>query len=146
MRASSVRVVVADAARWHAAERFERVLVDPPCSGLGTLQSRPDLRWRMQPEAIRELAERQAAILDNAARLVAPRGTLTYSVCTISSSESHGLLERFLTEHPELAIDDLGERYPAWRHHADPRYLQLLPHRDLTDGFFIARLRRNAAG
>jgi len=144
MQATCVRVAVADAAEWRGPERFDRVLVDPPCSGLGTLQSRPDLRWRVQPQSIGELVDRQAAILDNAAGLLAPGGTLTYSVCTISAPESHQLLEGFLGRHAELAVEDLGERYPAWRHHAEPRYLQLLPHRDLTDGFFIARLRRAA--
>ena len=144
LHASSVRVVVQDAVAWRSAERVDRVLVDPPCSGLGTLQSRPDLRWRIEPEAIEELAHQQSAILAAAARALKPGGTLTYSVCTISAPESHRLLEGYLAEHPELEVDDLGARYPGWRDGADPRYLQLLPHRDLTDGFFIARLRRAA--
>jgi 16S rRNA (cytosine967-C5)-methyltransferase len=145
MRASTVSVVVADAASWHSEDRFDHVLVDPPCSGLGTLQSRPDLRWRASAETIAELAESQLAILTSAARAARPGATLTYSVCTISVRESEEVVERFLTACPGFVADDLGALFPQWRHHRHPRFLQLLPHRDLTDGFFIARLRRIAA-
>jgi len=127
MRATSVRVEVGDAGAVRADGPFDRVLVDPPCSGLGTLQSRPDLRWRVQPESIGELATLQARILRAGASTVAPGGTLVYSVGTISSAEGQDVVERFLEQHPEFG----GEEST-----------QLLPHRDGTDGFFIARLRR----
>jgi 16S rRNA (cytosine967-C5)-methyltransferase len=142
MQAGNVRVHVADAAKWADPDRFDRVLVDPPCSGLGTLQSRPDRRWRAGPEQIDELAATQQAILAAAARATSPGGTLTYSVCTISRAEGERVLERFRAEQPGFELEDLGERFPAWRHPGRPAYLQLLPHRDGTDGFFIARLRR----
>jgi 16S rRNA (cytosine967-C5)-methyltransferase len=131
MRARCVRVDCADAALPRADGPFDRVLVDPPCSGLGTLQSRPDLRWRARPEAIDELAALQLRILAAGASVLAPGGTLIYSVCTISRAEGDAVIDRFLAQHPDFR-DDARQ--------------QLLPHRDGTDGFFIARLRRRAAG
>jgi 16S rRNA (cytosine967-C5)-methyltransferase len=118
---------VQDALELRAAAEFDRVLVDPPCSGLGTLQSRPDIRWRASPESIAELVELQTAILDVGAGALAPGGVLVYSVCTISEAEGDGVVDGLLRKHPDL--------------HAESR-VQLLPHRDGTDGFFIARLRR----
>jgi 16S rRNA (cytosine967-C5)-methyltransferase len=131
LRATSVRVEVGDAGAARADGPFDRVLVDPPCSGLGTLQSRPDLRWRARPESIGELAALQARILAAGADALSPGGTLVYSVCTISRAEGQEVVERFLGEHPDFSADGV---------------LQLLPHRDRTDGFFIARLRRQSAG
>ncbi len=125
--ATSVRVVVGDAGSVRGDGPFDRILVDPPCSGLGTLQSRPDLRWRARPEAISELAAVQAQILSAGARVLAPGGILVYSVCTISWEEGEGVIEQFLAEHADFTTDEV---------------LQLLPHRDRTDGFFIARLLR----
>jgi 16S rRNA (cytosine967-C5)-methyltransferase len=88
------------------------VLLDPPCSGLGTLQSHPDLRWRVTPQAVRQLAAEQDALLAAARRALRPGGTLVYSVCTISPVE-----ERLSADDP----------------------LRTYPHRDGTDGFYIAR-------
>jgi len=142
MRASCARVVVDDATE-PLSERFDRVLVDPPCSGLGTLQSRPDRRWRASREAIDELAGLQLRILAAGAAATRPGGVLVYSVCTISSAESEVLIARFLREHREFEADDLVGEHPQWANPRDSaRHLQLLPHRDGTDGFFIARLRR----
>ena len=112
MHASSVRVIAADARTLAPDERFDRVLLDPPCSGLGTLQSHPDLRWRVTPAAIVRLAADQEALLAAARRALRPGGVLVYSVCTISQAE---------------------ERLAA----ADP--VRTYPHRDGTDGFYIAR-------
>ncbi|HEY2770313.1 MAG TPA: RsmB/NOP family class I SAM-dependent RNA methyltransferase, partial [Solirubrobacteraceae bacterium] len=143
MGADVARVETGDAAQTRTDGPFDRVLVDPPCSGLGTLQSRPDLRWRATREAIGELAEIQGRILAAAAAATVPGGTLVYSVCTISAAEGEGVVNGFLREHPEFTADDLGEEYPEWGHPAGPPFLQLLPDRDGTDGFFIARLRRS---
>jgi 16S rRNA (cytosine967-C5)-methyltransferase len=130
MAASCVEVRVADAADFALGDGetgFDRVLVDPPCSGLGTLQSRPDRRWRADPEAIGELVGLQGRILAAGAAATRPGGGLVYSVCTISRREGRGVLEAFLRSNP------------GWR---AGRALQLLPHRHGTDGFFIARLAR----
>jgi 16S rRNA (cytosine967-C5)-methyltransferase len=129
MHATCVRVEVGDAARLRTGETFDRVLVDPPCSGLGTLQSRPDIRWRATPARMAELALAQREILDAGAVATAPDGVLVYAVCTISGAEGDSLIDAFLTENPSFSCE---------------RRIQLLPHRDGTDGFFIARLRRGA--
>jgi 16S rRNA (cytosine967-C5)-methyltransferase len=142
MHAAHVRVEVADAATPRPEHPYDRVLVDPPCSGLGTLQSRPDLRWRADPAAVAELAALQGRIIDAAAEATAPGGVLLYSVCTISRAEGEHVIDRFLREHPDFVADDLSAEHPGWALPAATSYLQLLPHRDGTDGFFFARLRR----
>ena len=144
MRATAVRVLVQDGTELRVPGSFDRVLLDPPCSGLGTLQSRPDRRWRASPEAIAELAVLQARLLEIAAAVASPGGTLVYSVCTISRRESEEVIGRFLESHHDWEREDLGAVYPEWGDARDGRYLQLLPDRDGTDGFFIARLRRRA--
>jgi 16S rRNA (cytosine967-C5)-methyltransferase len=114
-------VQTGDAAAFTTDAPFDRVLVDPPCSGLGTLQGHPDLRWRMSPEAIEELAERQGAILAAARAALRPGGALVYATCTLSPSEN------------ELRVAQTGLQVESER--------LVLPHRDRTDGFYIARLR-----
>lgn len=127
LRAGIVRVETADAACPRDDGPFDAVLVDPPCSGLGTLQGRPDLRWRARPEAIGELAELQAEILAAGAAPLKPGGALVYATCTISPQENERVVERFLAAHPAF------ER--------ECEHL-LLPHRDGSDGFFLARMSR----
>lgn len=142
MRTSCVRVEVGDAAARRAGGPFDCVLVDPPCSGLGTLQSRPDLRWRARPEAIGELASLQSAILAAGADALASGGTLVYSVCTISHAEGRDVVARFLERQPDFTVQ---QRAPGGLEMLGVRSgpgVQLLPHRDGTDGFFIACLRR----
>ena len=123
-------------------ETFDRVLVDPPCSDLGTLAARPDARWRKHPQDVAELAEQQTAILDAAAGAVRPGGILVYSTCTISPAENEDRITAFLGQHADFALDDPPSDVPVWDHPTVPRLQQSLPHRDGTDGFFIARLRR----
>jgi 16S rRNA (cytosine967-C5)-methyltransferase len=143
LRAEIVRVHTGDAAQVRAGGRFDRVLVDPPCSGLGTLQSRPDLRWRASPESIAELAALQSRILAAGAAAVAPGGALVYSVCTISRAEGPDVVEAFLRDHPDFNVEEAqGDREALRGMRAGPG-MQLMPHRDATDGFFIARLRRD---
>jgi 16S rRNA (cytosine967-C5)-methyltransferase len=142
MHVGCARVEVGDARRPRTELPYGRVLADPPCSGLGTLQSRPDLRWHASPAAVSELAVLQAQILAVAGAATAPRGVLVYSVCTISRLEGEAVVDRFLRSSPDFVADDLQAEYPDWKHPRAASYLQLLPHRDHTDGFFIARLRR----
>lgn len=137
-----VTVETGDAAAPRRDGTFDRVLVDPPCSGLGTLQGRPDLRWRASAASVAELAELQGRILAAGAGALAPGGTLLYATCTISPRENQQVVERFLAADARFELDDLGALLPALRLPAAPRMLQTLPHRDGTDGFFLARLRR----
>jgi 16S rRNA (cytosine967-C5)-methyltransferase len=142
LHADIVRVETADAAEPRDDAPFDAVLVDPPCSGLGTLQGRPDLRWRARPEAIAELAGLQLRILAAGAAALRPGGALVYATCTISPRENEQVVQRFLQAHTGFALDDLGSADPRLACAGEPRTLQLLPHRDATDGFFLARLRR----
>ncbi len=127
MGADQVRVVEADAREFADERLFHRVLVDPPCSGLGTLQARPDLRWQPRRGQIAALAEKQAQLLRAGAAQLRGGGSLVYSVCTISRQESDQVIDAFLAEATDFRCEH------RW---------QLLPSSDGTDGFFIALLRR----
>ena len=142
MHVSCARVQVGDAAAFGDPDRYDAVLIDPPCSGLGTLQSRPDLRWRTNPERIAALTTLQGRILRAGANATAPGGVLVYSVCTISAAEGVGVVESLLRERDDFEPEDLSPILPAA---AVGRFLQTLPNRDGTDGFFVARLRRKFA-
>jgi 16S rRNA (cytosine967-C5)-methyltransferase len=139
MGATCVEVRTADAAGSHEGA-YDRVLVDPPCSDLGTLAARPDVRWRKDSEPPTAL---QAAILEAGANAVRPGGVLVYSTCTISPRENELLIGDFLERRDDFAVDDMPSDLPVWDHPSVPGFLQTLPHRDGTDGFFIARLRRS---
>jgi 16S rRNA (cytosine967-C5)-methyltransferase len=140
--AALIEVVCADARDADVGEGFDRVLLDAPCSDLGTLQSRPDARWRKSPDQVTELVALQRELLEAAALRVRPGGTVTYSICTISADEGRGQVERFVADRRDFTADDLGAEHPELRDPAAPEHLQTLPHRHGTDGFFVARLRR----
>ena len=144
--ASSVRVIEADAARDYLGDGYDRVLVDPPCSDLGTLASRPDARWRKSLEGIVRLARLQGRILERGAAALRPGGTLVYSTCTISRRENEDTVTAALEAAGPAALsaDELGSEHRELVSPHDPRCLQTRPDRDGTDGFFIARLRREA--
>ena len=121
---------------------FDRVLLDPPCSDLGTLQSRPDVRWKKDQGVVERLAGEQERLLDAAADRVRAGGTLVYSTCTISPDENERQIASFLSRRDEFSVETLPEPLPRYAHASDPRVAQVLPHRHGTDGFFIARMRR----
>jgi 16S rRNA (cytosine967-C5)-methyltransferase len=128
----NVTVVNADARELPAElTGFDRVLVDAPCSGLGVLASRPDLRWRAQP-----LPELQSELLRVAAERVNPDGTITYSVCTIAAAENEDVVDA-----SGLQVESLSEEWPQYAHPRRPEFLLTLPHKHRTSGFFMARLR-----
>jgi 16S rRNA (cytosine967-C5)-methyltransferase len=144
----NVSVIEADATEAGMAPGFDRVLLDAPCSDLGTLASRPDARWRKSPKTIDRLLEVQNELLRNAAAALRPGGTLVYSTCTISRRENEERIAALLAAAgseegvPPLRLDDLGALAPELAAPADPRCLQLRPDRDRTTGFFIARVIR----
>lgn len=143
LHAHCVRVELADAAlvRPEGAV-FDRVLVDPPCSGLGTLQARPDLRWRVTPQHVEQLAAIQAQILAAGAHALRPGGVLVYSTCTLSAVENEQQIELFMNQNSDFALDDLVNEQQIHTHPHAPKMLLTMPHRDRTAGFFIARMRR----
>lgn len=122
----------------------DRVLVDAPCTGLGTLARRPDLRWRRRPGDVAALAALQREILAGAAEAVRPGGVLVYSTCTTEPEENQEVVRSFLAEHPEFRTEPVTPWLPpALRPAVDAEgWVQLWPHRHGVDGFFIARMRR----
>ncbi len=129
--ATNVTVVEADAtALPPELTGFDRALVDAPCSGLGVLAQRPDMRWRAHP-----LPELQLALLRSAAERVRPGGTIVYSVCTINTDENEAVVEA-----SGLTVVPLGEEWPQFAHPRRPEFLLTTPYGNGTSGFFVARL------
>ena len=124
---SNVRVVNADV-RELDERGFDRALVDAPCSGLGVLARRPDLRWRSQP-----LPELQLELLRAAAERTKPGGTIVYAVCTLNADENEAVVDEL-----GLEVEPLGAEWPQYAHPTRPEFLLTRPDRDRTSGFFIA--------
>ncbi len=125
------------------AGKIDRVLVDAPCSGLGTLRRNPDLKWRQSPQAVAELQAKQTAILDSAARLLKPGGRLVYATCSLLADENEKVAEAFGAAHPDfeplLAAEVLAKAQVAGAEAlVQGPYLRLWPHRHATDGFYAA--------
>ena len=124
------------------AGKVDRVLVDAPCSGLGTLRRNPDLKWRQGPEAVAELTQKQASILAAAASLLKPGGRLVYATCTLLAEENEAIVSAFLAAHPDFALLPASELLARQGITVEGEMLHLLPHRHQTDGFFAAALER----
>ncbi|HEY7744237.1 MAG TPA: RsmB/NOP family class I SAM-dependent RNA methyltransferase [Burkholderiales bacterium] len=127
------------------AGKIDRVLVDAPCSGLGTLRRNPDLKWRQSPQSVEELTRKQGAILRAAAGLVKPGGRLVYATCSLLAEENEDIVAAFLAERADFTLlrcrDLLGQQGISLQ---TGEYLRLLPHLHGTDGFFAAALQRNS--
>ena len=131
-----------DAREFQPEEQADVVLVDAPCTGLGTLSKKPDIKWRRTLDDVRKMSSRQLEILGHAASLVKPGGVVVYSTCTIEPEENVGVVRAFLEDHPEFEVE------PA-EHFITPDvcsegFMQTFPHRHKTDGAFAARLKRKA--
>jgi 16S rRNA (cytosine967-C5)-methyltransferase len=143
----NLRTLARDAARPLAdidsGGGFDRVLVDAPCSGLGALRRNPDARWRIGPADPARLAETQLALLQNAAAVLRPAGTLVYSTCTLLPEENERVVEAFLRETPGVALSPALRAPEELRGLLDENgFLHCLPHLHDTDGFFAARFER----
>ena len=135
-----VHGAVADARRPPFARPFDAVLVDAPCTGLGTLARHPELRWRRRPEDAARLAALQRDVLAAVAPLVGPGGILVYAVCTLTRDENEDVVDGFLAGHPRFVVEHASTLVPPEL--VTPRgFLRTLPHRHALDGFFAARLR-----
>lgn len=135
---SIIKVRQGNAAQPLNAPPGDRVLVDAPCSGLGTMSHRPDIRWRRKPEEIQELADLQRKIMTTAAQLVKPGGKLIYSTCTITREEGEEIAKWFFQNHPEFSPAALPEWFPEPADREPPHMRLFLPHLHGTDGFFVA--------
>jgi 16S rRNA (cytosine967-C5)-methyltransferase len=125
------------------AGKVDRVLVDAPCSGLGTLRRNPDMKWRQTPEDVRELAAKQASLLAAAARLVKPGGRIVYATCSILDEENREIAEVFLASHAQFRLIPAVEVLEKERIDLDMgKYFEVWPHRHGTDGFFAAVFER----
>jgi len=121
--------------------KIDRVLVDAPCSGLGTLRRNPDLKWRQSPHSIEGLKRKQAAILSSAANLLKPGGRLVYATCSFLPEENQEIIEHFLAAHPRYTLLNCAELLAQQKIPLDTgKFLQLSPSLHGTDGFFAAAL------
>jgi 16S rRNA (cytosine967-C5)-methyltransferase len=144
------RALDADGRKWlkRHAGMFDRVLVDAPCTGIGTWRRNPDARWTLTPDDIAELPAKQADILATAAKLVKPGGRLVYATCSMLPAENEDIVRAFLVAHPDFALrpiaeawkESIGTPLPAGATSDD--CLRLTPARHHTDGFFVAVLER----
>ncbi|TXI79617.1 MAG: RsmB/NOP family class I SAM-dependent RNA methyltransferase [Dechloromonas sp.] len=126
------------------AGKCDRVLVDAPCSGLGTLRRNPDLKWRQSEASVAELTQKQAAILEAAARLLKPGGRLVYATCSLLAEENDAIVQAFLGTNPGFRLLPASEILGRQGIEIEGDMLRLLPHRHATDGFFAAALERVA--
>ncbi|GGY12076.1 methyltransferase [Massilia dura] len=125
------------------AGKIDRVLVDAPCSGMGTLRRNPDVKWRQPVEAIAEMHAKQVAILDGAARLVKAGGRLVYATCSLLNEENDAVAEQFIAAHPDFQLVPMNKVLAEQKIELEMGdYLKLLPHRHQTDGFFAAVFER----
>jgi 16S rRNA (cytosine967-C5)-methyltransferase len=127
------------------AGKIDRVLVDAPCTGFGTLRRNPDLKWRQPESAVAELAAKQASILASAATLVKPGGRIVYATCSVLPEENEAIVAQFLAANPEFAPGNVAADLARANIALDTgATLSLMPHRHGCDGFFAAVLERTA--
>lgn len=141
----NLRISVRDAGDWREdlAGTMDAVVLDAPCTGLGVLTQKPDVKLRLKPEDIPAIVETQKRLLGTVCRYVKPGGTLVYSTCSILPEENALQIRDFLNAHPEFAMEPMPASFPEeLRRMQTPDGLQLLGCRDGVEGFFIARLKR----
>jgi 16S rRNA (cytosine967-C5)-methyltransferase len=135
-----------DARLKRIAGKLDRVLVDAPCTGLGTLRRNPDLKWRQDERTLTEMRTKQPVILDAAAKLVKPGGLMLYATCSLLDAENAEVVESFLAAHAQFELRPANAAMAQQRIELDTgEYLRLAPHLHGTDGFFAALLEKKAA-
>lgn len=134
----NVKCVVADASSLEH-EPADRIMLDVPCSGLGVLAKKPDLKWKRDISDVIKLTKIQYELIENAARLLKPRGVLVYSTCTTEPEENQQIIRRFLANHPEFTLDNAGQ-YVSKDVVTPEGFVETFPHRHGMDGSFAARL------
>ncbi|MBD1931063.1 methyltransferase domain-containing protein [Trichocoleus sp. FACHB-69] len=120
----------------------DRVLLDAPCSGLGTLHRHADARWRQTPDTVRELSQLQGELLDQVASWVKPGGILVYATCTLHPLENEGVIYAFLERHQEWRISPPSPNSPFSAFSTPAGWIKVWPHRHQMDGFFMVRLQQ----
>ena len=140
----NIRPRVLDAAKYREEmeSTMDAVLLDAPCSGLGVLAEKPDIKLRVTEESVEELTALQARLLDTVCRYVRPGGVLVYSTCSLLKDENERQIAAFLERHPEYRTEPLPETVPEKFRAHEGLGLQLIPHRDGVEGFYICRMRR----
>jgi 16S rRNA (cytosine967-C5)-methyltransferase len=138
----NVEAIIADANELDTRPA-DRVLVDVPCSGLGVIRKKPDLKWKRDPDDIPRLARQQLQLLESAARLLKPGGVIVYSTCTTEPEENGDVVRKFLSAHPEFGIDHAAN-FVNKSLVSDAGCVETLPHRHHIDGSFAARLVHHA--
>ena len=141
----NIRPMVRDATKYREdlSETMDAVLLDAPCSGLGFLAQKPDIKLRVTEDSIKELTETQRKLLDTVSRYVKPGGTLVYSTCSILKEENETQAEAFLTKHPEFEEIPLPVSVPEkYRARRNGHGLQLLEYKDGLEGFYLIRMRK----
>ena len=140
---TNVSLLAADSAALETAPA-DRVLLDAPCSGLGVLAKKPDIKWKRDVSDILKLTKIQAGLLENAARLVKPGGVLVYSTCTVEPDENEEMVAAFLARHGEFALESAAPFVSSDLVNA-AGFVETFPHRHGMDGSFAARLVRTHA-
>jgi 16S rRNA (cytosine967-C5)-methyltransferase len=147
LQLDSIEILTGDSCRFgELINTADRVLLDAPCSGLGTLHRRADARWQKTPEQIQQLAQLQAQLLANTATWVKPGGVLVYATCTVCSIENEDVILPFLKTHPDWQIELPPVDSPLASLVSNPGWIKVWPHRQQMDGFFMVKLRRSAMG
>ncbi|MBI5020869.1 MAG: 16S rRNA (cytosine(967)-C(5))-methyltransferase RsmB [Ignavibacteriales bacterium] len=136
----NVQLLVADSTTIDT-QLADRILVDAPCSGLGTLRKKPDIKWKREPEDIKRMVRQQYALLESAARMLKPGGVLVYSTCTTEPEENSELVKSFINAHPEFSIESASDFVNKSVVSAEG-FIETMPHRHQIDGSFAARLRK----
>jgi 16S rRNA (cytosine967-C5)-methyltransferase len=143
LQLNSIKILTGDSCGFKEfTNTADRVLLDAPCSGLGTLHRRADARWQKTPQQIQELAQLQAKLLANTATWVKPGGVLVYATCTVCAIENEEVILPFLQTHPDWQIEFPAPDSPLANLVSDAGWLKVWLHRDLMDGFFMVKLRK----